>query len=120
MVKGLIGSQKQSDTQQNLGSINFWSEILLYDSIKYVVTSKKALWSIDNQVYCFLVKPYLTKPLIKSVIEKYFNVRVLKINTSNLPRRKKRVGKYAGFCQSYKKVTVRLNYDDQINLFSDI
>jgi large subunit ribosomal protein L23 len=99
---------------------NLWSEIMFLDSIKSVITSKKALLLVDNQTYCFMVNPKLTKPFIKLALEKYFNVRVLKINILNLPRRKKRVGKYFGFCPSYKKAIVTLNYDDKINLFSDI
>jgi len=108
------------NTKKNYFNPDLWSDILFFDSIKSVVTSKKALLSVDNQTYCFMVNPKLTKPLIKRAIEKYFNVRIFKINVSNLPRRQKRVGKYAGFCPSYKKVTVTLNYDDTINLFSDI
>ena len=66
MVKGLIRGQNQIKT---LKHANIWSEILLYDSIKHVVTSKKAIYLIDDQIYCFLVNPYLTKPLIKAAIE---------------------------------------------------
>jgi large subunit ribosomal protein L23 len=99
---------------------DLWSEILFFDSIKSVVTSKKALLLVDNQTYCFTVNSKLNKPLLKRAIEKYFNVRILKIRVLNLPRRVKRMGKYAGFCSSYKKVLVTLNYDDKINLFSDI
>ena len=99
---------------------DLWSEIMFFDSIKSVITSKKALLLVDNQTYCFMVNPKLTKPLIKHAIEKYFNVRVLKINVLNLPRRQKRVGRFSGFCSSYKKAVIVLNYDDKINLFSDI
>jgi large subunit ribosomal protein L23 len=108
------------NSNKNSFTPDLWSEIMLFDSIKSVVTSKKALLLVDNQTYCFMVNPKLTKPLIKRGIEKYFNVRVLKINVLNSPRRQKRMGKYSGFCSSYKKVIVTLNYDDQINLFSDI
>lgn len=116
---GKASNVLQHNTKQSF-SPDLWSEILFFDSIKSVVTSKKALMLVDDQTYCFMVNPKLTKSLIKRAIEKYFNVRVLKINVANLPRRQKRVGKYSGFCPSYKKVTVTLNYDDKINLFSDI
>lgn len=105
---------------KNIFTPDLWSEIMFFDSIKSVVTSKKALLLVDDQTYCFAVNPRLTKSLIKRAIEKYFNVRVFKINILNLPRRNKRIGKYLGFCSSYKKVIVTLNYDDTINLFSDI
>jgi large subunit ribosomal protein L23 len=114
-ISNLVQSSKNTSFTPDL-----WSEIMFFDSIKSVVTSKKALLLVDNQTYCFTVNPKLTKPLIKRAIEKYFNVRVLKINVLNLPPRQKRMGKYSGFTTLYKKVIVTLNYDDNINLFSDI
>ena len=115
-----MGNASKVCVKKNSFTPDLWSEIMFFDSIKSVVTSKKALLLVDNQTYCFLVTPKHPKPLIKRAIEKYFNVRVLKINVLNLPRSSKRMGKYSGFCPSYKKVVFTLNYDDKINLFSDI
>jgi large subunit ribosomal protein L23 len=48
-----------------------------------------------------------------------FNVKVVKINTCRLPRKKKRVGKYLGWKPQYKKAIVTLFEGDVINLFTD-
>jgi len=110
----------KKDSGETVYLPDLWSEIMFFNTIKFIITSKKALSLIDNQTYCFMVHPKLCKSYIKTAIEKYFNVRVLKVNISNLPQRKKKVGKNIGFCRNYKKAIVTLNYEDKINLFSDI
>jgi large subunit ribosomal protein L23 len=105
---------------QNSIENNVWSDIAFFDSIHSVVTSKKALLRIDDQTYAFLIHPKLSKLSVKHAIGKYFSVRILKVNSLNLPPRKKRVGKFQGICPLYKKAIITLNFDDKINLFSDI
>jgi large subunit ribosomal protein L23 len=56
---------------------------------------------------------------IKAYIEYLFDVKVVKINTCRLPRKKKRVGKYIGWKPQYKKAIVTLSEGDVINLFTD-
>jgi large subunit ribosomal protein L23 len=93
---------------------------VLIDEIKQIATTKKALWSLEDKKYTFLASPFVTKEWIKRAIESCYNVRVIKVNTSNLPKKKKRVGKYIGSKVKLKKVIVTLNPDDEIPLFSDI
>jgi large subunit ribosomal protein L23 len=93
---------------------------VLIDEIKQIATTKKALWSLDDKKYTFLASPFVTKEWIKRAIESCYNVRVIKVNTSNLPTKKKRVGKFIGSKAKLKKVIVTLNPDDEIPLFSDI
>jgi large subunit ribosomal protein L23 len=93
---------------------------VLIDEIKQIATTKKALWSLEDKNYTFLASPFVTKEWIKRAIESCYNVRVIKVNTSNLPTKKKRVGKFIGSKAKLKKVIVTLNPDDEIPLFSDI
>jgi len=93
---------------------------VLIDEIKQIATTKKALWSLEDKKYTFLASPFVTKEWIKRAIESCYNVRVIKVNTSNLPKKKKRVGKYIGSKVKLKKVIVTLNPSDEIPLFSDI
>ena len=93
---------------------------VLIDEIKQIATTKKALWSLEDKKYTFLASPFVTKEWMKRAIESCYNVRVIKINTSNLPTKKKRVGKFIGSKAKLKKVIVTLNPDDEIPLFSDI
>jgi len=87
--------------------------------IKYPIITEKTTQLLENNQYSFVVDRYSDKLTIKSAIEYLFNVKVIKINTSRLPRKKKRVGKYIGWKSQYKKAVVSLSEGDLINLFTD-
>lgn len=87
--------------------------------IKYPIITDKATRLLENNQYSFVVDRYSSKVNIKSAIESLFNVKVIKINTCLLPRKKKRVGKYIGWKPQYKKAIVTLSEGDVINLFTD-
>jgi large subunit ribosomal protein L23 len=87
--------------------------------IKYPIITDKATRLLENNQYSFVVDRYSDKITIKSAIEDLFNVKVIKINTSRLPRKKKRVGKYLGWKPQHKKAVVTLSEGDVINLFTD-
>ena len=59
------------------------------------------------------------KLTIKNTIEYLFDVKVIKVNSCRLPRKKKRVGKYIGWKPQYKKAIVRLAQGDVIDLFTE-
>ena len=88
-------------------------------AIKYPIITDKAIRLLENNQYSFIVDRYSDKITIKSAIEYLFNVKVVKINTCRLPRKKKRVGKYIGSKPQYKKAIVTLSEGDVINLFTD-
>jgi large subunit ribosomal protein L23 len=87
--------------------------------IKYPIITDKATRLLENNQYSFVVDRYSDKITIKTAIEYLFNVKVVKINTCRLPRKKKRVGKYMGWKPQYKKAVVTLSEGDRINLFTD-
>jgi len=58
------------------------------DIIKYPIITDKATRLLENNQYSFIVDRYSDKILIKAAIESLFNVKVVKINTSSLPRKK--------------------------------
>lgn len=87
--------------------------------IKYPVITDKATRLLEKNQYSFIVDRYADKIKIKSAIEDLFDVKVLKINTCNLPRKKKRVGRYIGWKSQYKKAIITLAEGDIINLFTD-
>lgn len=87
--------------------------------IKYPIITDKATRLLENNQYSFVVDRYSDKISIKTAIENLFNVKVIKINTCRLPRKKKRVGKYIGWKPQYKKAVVTLFEGDVINLFTD-
>lgn len=50
----------------------------------------------------------LDKNTIKLLIEQLFDVQVLSINTYILPGKKRRLGKFVGFKNSYKRAIITL------------
>ena len=87
--------------------------------IKYPIITDKATRLLENNQYTFVVDWYSNKSTIRNAIEYLFEVKVVKINTCHLPRKKKRVGRSIGYKPRYKKVIVTLSKDDVINLFTD-
>lgn len=98
--------------------INF-SNLSNVNIIKYPIITDKSTRLLENNQYSFMVDRYSDKILIKNAIEYLFNVKVIKVNTCRLPRRKKRVGKYIGWKPQYKKAIVSLAEGDVINLFTE-
>lgn len=72
-----------------------------------VITEKSQALSADN-VYVFKVLKSANKTQIKQVIEKKFGVKVASVNTLNVVTKKRRVGKYSGRTNAYKKAYVKL------------
>ena len=87
--------------------------------IKYPIITDKATRLLEKNQYSFIVSRYSDKPTIKAAIEEVFNVKVIKVTSCCLPRKKKRVGKYIGWKPQYKKAIVTLSEGDVINLFTD-
>jgi len=87
--------------------------------IKYPIITDKATRLLENNQYSFIVDPSSDKITIKAAIEYLFDVKVIKVNTCSLPRKKKRVGKYIGWKPQYKKAIVTLSEGDVINLFTE-
>ena len=87
--------------------------------IKYPIITDKATRLLANNQYSFIVNPKSDKPSIKAAIEYLFNVKVVKINTAHLPKKKKRIGKYMGWKSNNKKAIVTLSEGDTINLFAE-
>jgi len=99
---------------------DLYADYFLLNDIKKVSATKKSLGFLEENKYTFLVSPILTKSLIKMSIENYFNVRVCKINTLNLAKKKKRVGRYIGFKSKLKKTVITLQDSEKIPLFTDV
>ena len=86
----------------------------LLNLVKYPSLTEKSLSLYGNRQYTFIVDKSLTKTQIKYIIEKIFTVTVIKINTCNLPVKKRRVGKFIGKRTVYKKAYISLNKGDSI------
>lgn len=80
-----------------------------------IVTEKTSLLKDNENKYTFKVDPRANKTEIKLAIESIFNVKVESITTANSHPKKKRVGKYTGMTNKYKKAIVKLAEGNSIN-----
>ena len=72
-----------------------------------VITEKSASMEAEGK-YVFKVDVRANKTQIKQAIEKLFNVKVESINTMNTHPKDRRVGRYSGKTNRYKKAIVKL------------
>ena len=87
--------------------------------IKYPLLTEKTIRLIEQNQYSFAVDKKADKSLIKAAVEQLFDVRVISVNTSLLPLRKRRVGKFIGKKARYKRAIVKLVSEDSITLFEE-
>lgn len=91
----------------------------LIDLIKYPIITDKATKLLEINQYTFAVDPKSTKTQIKTAIEYLFNVKVISVNTTKPPTKKRRIGKFIGTRSQYKKAILTLATGNSINLFSE-
>ena len=81
-----------------------------------VITEKSSNIASDDRKYVFKVDAKANKSQIKDAIEKIFKVKVESGNTVNVHPKKKRVGRYSGMTNKYKKAIVTLVNGNKIDL----
>ena len=80
-----------------------------------IITEKTAMLAQNENKFAFKVDPRANKTEIKQAIESIFNEKVVSINTLNSHPKKRRVGKYTGMTNKYKKAIVKLAEGNSIN-----
>ena len=86
-----------------------------YDIIYAPIITEKTAFLANENKYAFKVSPKANKTEIKQAIESIFKVKVMSITTSNSHPKKKRVGKYTGMTNKYKRAIVKLAEGQSIN-----
>ena len=79
-----------------------------YDIIFAPIITEKTASMEENRTYVFKVDVRANKTQVKQAIEKLFNVKVEKVNIMNTHPKDRRVGKYTGKSNRYKKAIVKL------------
>jgi large subunit ribosomal protein L23 len=92
----------------------------LADLIYRPIITEKATMALENNHYTFEVDPKADKVEIRAAIEYLFDVKVIGISTHIPPRKKKRVGKFAGFKPQVKRAIVKLAEGNSIPLFPEV
>lgn len=92
---------------------------MIIDNVKSFVLTEKAVRVLENNnQYTFDVDPKLTKPQIRQLIEKVFDVKVVAVNTHRPPRKKRRLGSSQGYKTQYKRAIVTLRKEDSITVLA--
>lgn len=81
-----------------------------------IITEKSASIATNDRKYVFKVDTKANKTQIKQAIENIFKVKVETVNTVNVRPKKKRVGRYTGTTNKYKKAMITLAEGNKINL----
>ena len=93
--------------------------IKYYDIIKAPIITEQSSKLIESQnAYTFQVDVKANKVEIKKAVEAIFNVTVVRVNTVNVLPKFKRMGKYEGYKQAYKKAIVKLAEGQKIDQFT--
>lgn len=82
-----------------------------------MITEKGTLVSAQSNQVVFKVRPEATKGAIRDAVEDLFKVSVLKVRTSNLIGKKRRLGRSVGQRSDWKKAYVTLKEGDRIEFF---
>ena len=91
----------------------------LLDLVKYPILTEKTSRLIEQNQYSFAVDKKADKVSIKIAIEQLFDVKVVSVNTANLPLKKRRVGKFIGKKPQNKKAIVTLAPENSITFFEN-
>ena len=84
--------------------------------IKPVITEKSSAL-VEHNKYTFEVHKSANKIQIRHAIEQIFKVKVLSVNTMNVPAKPKRMGAFIGKTRSWKKAIVALAEGQRIEFF---
>lgn len=92
--------------------------------LKPVITERSALLKERSNKFVFEVDPRANRKQIKEAIEKFFNVKVKRVNTSIVRGKKKTVfrkaGRFTGNRPDRKKAIVSLAKGDTIDIFDQV
>jgi large subunit ribosomal protein L23 len=92
----------------------------LYNVLKGpCLTEKAALLQENDNKIAFKVNPDSNKIEIKQAVEKMFPVKVKHVHTANMHGKQKRVGRFTGFRDDWKKAYVTLS-EGKINFADEL
>jgi len=78
--------------------------------------SERATRLAEGNQYVFKVYSGASKQEIKKAIEEIYGVKVLKVRTIKVPRKKKRLGRTLGWRKGYRKAIVKIKEGQSIEI----
>ncbi len=85
--------------------------------VRPLITEKTLRLAERSNAYTFQVHPKANKVQIREAISDMFDVHVLSVRTQNYMGKFRRVGRYTGATNSWKKAVVRLRDGDTIEFY---
>ncbi|ATG97172.1 50S ribosomal protein L23 [Mesoplasma lactucae] len=86
---------------------------------KPVLTEKTYLGHADG-TYTFIVDRRANKTQIKKTFEEIFEVKVKSVRTLNYDGKAKRLGRFEGKTNNYKKAVITLKDGEQLDILNDL
>ena len=84
-----------------------------------LITERASELQEDHNKFVFVVRVDANKPEIKKAAEMMYNVRVLKVNTSSVSGKLKKMGRFQGRRANWKKAIITLADGDTIDFFGE-
>ena len=85
-----------------------------------IITEKSTIEREFENIVTFRVAPRANKYEIKSAVEQLFDVHVVRVRTSRVRGKPRRVGRFVGRTASWKKARVKLREGDSIEFFEGV
>jgi large subunit ribosomal protein L23 len=85
-----------------------------------LITEKSNIGREEQNIVALAVNPRANKHDIRQAVEGLFDVKVLDVRTSRMPRKSRRVGKFEGRKPEWKKAIVRLAEGHSIEFFEGV
>ena len=94
--------------------------LIAHDIIIRPIITEKSSALIELNKYTFEVHRSANKIQIRKAVEQIFKVKVLSVNTMNVPAKPKRMGAFVGKTRSWKKAIVALPEGQRIEFFEGV
>jgi large subunit ribosomal protein L23 len=85
-----------------------------------LVTEKSNIGREEQNLVTLAVDPRASKHDIRRAVEQLFDVKVVAVRTMRMPRKTRRVGKFAGHKPQWKKAIVRLAEGQMIEFYEGV
>ncbi len=88
---------------------------LAWKVLEQPYVSEKATELVKDNRYIFRIASDSNKILVKQAVEELYGVNIVSVNIINVPRKKKRLGKYKGWRKGFKKAIVEVKEGQRID-----
>ena len=88
--------------------------------LRPLVTEKSSVGREEQNLVTLAVDPRANKHDVRRAVETLFEVKVVGVRTMRMPRKLRRIGRFAGHKPEWKKAIVRLAEGQMIEFFEGV